>query len=85
MNEQLSADELLSIFNKQWATTKDIMKIGCMGENRALKIKREITKKIYLDGDVLPRNKVPMEDVIKIFRINIDFLKKVSGNYDGRK
>ncbi len=74
----ITADEILSLICHQWAGTKDIMKIGNIGEGRALKVKREITDLLNEEGYVLPRNKVPMESVIKYFKINIDFLKKVT-------
>ena len=41
MNE-MTAEDTLKIINKQWATTKDIMKIACLGEASALKIKKSI-------------------------------------------
>lgn len=80
MNE-MTAEETLKIINKQWATTKDIMKIACIGEARALKIKKSIQEKLYDDEYVLPRNKIPMEEVIKYFKINIDFLKKIANGW----
>ena len=40
----MTAEETLKIINKQWATTKDIMKIACIGEARALKIKKSIER-----------------------------------------
>ena len=79
MKNRVSADELLDIFNNQWATTKDIMKIGAVGKNKALKIKTEISAAINnQQGLTLPRNLVPMEYVIDYFRINITYLKKVA-------
>lgn len=82
MNNDMTANETLLIISKQWATTKDIMKIACIGEARALKIKKSIHEKLYDAGYVLPRNMIPMEEVIKYFKINIDFLKKLA---DGRE
>lgn len=73
----ITAHEILDMANYQWAGTKEIMKLGNMGEARALKIKREITSQLLSDGYVLPRNKIPMENVINYLKINIDYLKKI--------
>ncbi len=78
MNNELTAQELLVAIDKQWATTKDIMAVGCVGENRALKVKKNIYEELRAEGYELPRNKVPMEFVIKYFKLNIDFLKNVA-------
>lgn len=74
----LTADELLEMLCHQWANTKDIMKIGSVGEVRARRVKNIITKALEDDGYVLPRYLVPMEEVAKYFNINIDYLKKVT-------
>lgn len=74
----ISAEEVLKLICFQWASTKDIMKLGNVGEGRALKIKREISEKLLEKGYVLPRNKVPMESIVKYFKINIDYLRKVT-------
>ena len=42
MVNSLNAEELLQILSKLWASTEDIKKIGCVGKNKALKIKNEI-------------------------------------------
>lgn len=74
----VTAKEILELINYQWAGTKEIMKIGNIGEGRALKIKKEITVNLIEKGYTLPRNKVPMESVVKHFKINIDYLRKIS-------
>lgn len=77
---KVSANELLSIINNQWAGTNEIMKVGCVGKNQALKIKREIKRQLELNGYYLPKNLVTMESVLNYFKINIHYLKKVSEN-----
>lgn len=74
----VTAEEILALMCYQWAGTKDIMKIGNVGETRALRIKKEITESLLEKGYVLPRNKIPMESVIKHFKINIEYLRKVT-------
>lgn len=74
----VTADEILEIIHYQWAGTKEIMKIGNIGEARALKIKKQLINELIEKGYTLPRNKVPMEVVIKHFKINIEFLRRVN-------
>lgn len=76
--EQLSANELLEIFNHQWATTSDIMKIGSVGYNRASAIRKQIESNFQNKKNNLPQYLVPMEYVIDYFKININYLKKVA-------
>lgn len=76
--EKISANKLLETINNQWASTQDIMKIGCVGKNQALKIKREIKNKLELEGYFLPKNLVTMESVLAYFKISISHLKKIS-------
>lgn len=81
--EKISANELLDLLNNQWANTDDIMKIGCIGKNQALKIKREIAQDLINNGYYLPRNLVTMESVISYFKINIKHLRKISSMQKG--
>jgi len=74
----LTANELLDVLNKQWASTKDIKAIGCVGNNKAYEIKDEIRKQVEADGYKLPNNLLPMSYVIDYFKINISYLKKVA-------
>ena len=73
----VTASEILEMSNYQWAGTKEIMKLGNIGEARALKIKKEIAQQLIDEGYVLPRNKIPMEIVIKYLKINLDYLRKI--------
>jgi len=46
----VTATEILEIIHFQWAGTKEIMKIGNIGEARALKIKKTITSDLLEKG-----------------------------------
>lgn len=74
--EKLSAQELLNLLSSQWADTETLMKIGCVGYNKALDIKKEIVSTAESEGYYLPRGLVPMEMVVDYFKINISYLKK---------
>ena len=76
----ISANEMLNMLGHQWADTKDIMKIGSVGKNKAISIKKLIAKKLEESEKeyALPNNKVPMEEVMKYFNINIDYLSRLA-------
>jgi len=77
MNKSLNATQVLETINKLWASTADIQKIGCVGYNKALKIKNEIRNQMVDDGWVFPRYLVSMEYVIKYFNIDEKRLRKL--------
>ena len=47
-SEKLTAEELLKITSSQWATSKDIMIIGCVGRNKAYSIMQEISFRVFI-------------------------------------
>lgn len=84
MENELTVAEVLQLSEKMYATTKDVMKIGSVGESRALKIKNDIKKCLELEGYVLPRNKVIMSEVFKYFKVDIQQLKKIMEVTNGK-
>jgi len=70
MTKSLSAKEMTEIMDKMWASTEDIKRLGCIGKNKALEIKKEIKQMMRDDNLVYPRNLVSMEYVIKYFKID---------------
>lgn len=77
--QKLSTKKMLCVLDNQWATTSDVMLLGACGKNKALEIKREIKAELESKGHYLPYNLVPMEKVIDYLKININYLKKISG------
>lgn len=79
MNEKLTADQLLAVASSQWASAKDIMKIGSIGRNKAYAIRSEIAISLYGDDSkIRNRGLVPMIEVLKYFGIDINYLKEVA-------
>lgn len=79
MNEKLNAKEILDIASSQWASAKDIMKIGSVGRNKAYAIRSEIAISCYNDNSKLRnRGLVPMLEVLKYFNIDLNYLKEVA-------
>lgn len=83
-SEKLTAEKLLKITSSQWATSKDIMIIGCVGRNKAYSIMQEISLEYYKDNRIRNKRLVPMSEVLKYFNIDLTYLKSVTGtNYNG--
>lgn len=78
-NEKLNADELLDLASSQWASAKDIMKIGSVGRNKAYAIRQQIAISYYNDDKVRNRGLVPMAEVLKYFGIDLNYLKEITG------
>ncbi|MBQ8473149.1 MAG: hypothetical protein IJ501_06570 [Bacilli bacterium] len=78
-DKKINAKDLLQLLSSQWATTEDVMKIGGVGRDKALDIKNEIKENLEEQGYRMARKLVPMEEVVRYFKININYLKKISG------
>lgn len=84
MTKSLTAKETLQIIERNFATTNDIMQLGCCGINKARKIKSEIRNKMVDEGYAIPRNLVDMKLVEQYFKIDrIRLLSLVGGVLSG--
>ena len=70
VSKNISAKEMRELSEKVWASTEDIKKIGCIGKNKALEVKKEIREQMKADMMVFPRNLVGMDYVFKYFHID---------------
>ena len=77
-SEKLTAEQVLDVASSQWATAKDIMKIGSVGRNKAYAIRNEIILSCYNDNKLRNRGLVPMSEVLKYFNIDLNYLKIIS-------
>lgn len=80
MVSQLPADELIEILSCQWAGNKEIMKIIGCGANTAIKIRKEIEENLkeINPNCRLPSKKIPMQELIEYFAIDIKRLEKMA-------
>lgn len=76
--ERVSIDEMLEILKKQWLDAKDIRKLGSIGYQKALKIRKEITEELEERNCFVPNGLVPNECVVKYLNINLKYLQKIS-------
>ncbi len=78
LEKRLTAKETLERLNNQWATKRDVMDIGFLGETRAGEVMNKITTQVFNETNKkLPKGLVPMEYVANYFDINLSYLKKV--------
>lgn len=77
----MTAEETLNLVAKQWCNLEDIMKLGQLGRNSALKVKKEIKVKLEKQGYLIPKSVVPTKEVVAFLDIDIPYLEsRVSSN-----
>ena len=81
----LTAEETLERISKQWASKRDVMDIGFVGDTKAGIVVKEIKGNLEHQGYKLPSNYIPMQSVIYYFKINVSYLKKVSQTKKDKK
>jgi hypothetical protein len=74
----MNANETLQLISKQWCDLNDLMKLTQVGKNNALKIRKELKSELEQDGYILPKNLLPMCEVVNKLKINIPYLQKMA-------
>lgn len=73
-------DENLKLIAQQWCNLSDLMKLANIVRNSALTIKSKIKNDLEKEGYYVPKNAVPMQEVVKYLNIDIDYLESRSKN-----
>ncbi len=71
----MSAQETLKLVSQQWCNLQDLMRLAQVGRNSALTIKGAIKNNLEQQGYYVPKNVVPMQEVVKYLNIDIDYLE----------
>ena len=79
----MTVDETLKLIAQQWCNLADLMKLANIGRNSALTIKSKIKNDLENKGYYVPKNSVPMQEVVKYLNIDIDYLESRSKNLKG--
>ena len=79
----MTVDETLKLIAQQWCNLLDLMKLANIGRNSALTIKSKIKNDLESKGYYVPKNAVPMQEVVKYLNIDIDYLESRSKNLKG--
>lgn len=74
----MNAKEMLKILSKQWCSIEDLKKISNLGHNNVYKLKKEIVDELISQGYTLPKGLVPMCEVVKKLKIDLEYLKNIS-------
>lgn len=71
----MTANETLKLIAQHWCNLNDLMKLAGVGRNSALKIKNQIRDTLESQGRYVPKNAVPMQEVVKLLDIDIEYLE----------
>ena len=74
----MTVDETLKLISQQWCNLSDLMKLANIGRNSALTIKSKIKNDLEKEGYYVPKNAVPMQEVIKYLNIDLNYLESRS-------
>ena len=73
----MNAKETLNLISKQWCSIDDLKKLSNLGNNNVYKLKKEIQDELEANGYILPKGLIPMCEVVKKLKIDIDYLNKL--------
>ena len=71
----MSAEETLNLIATQWYTLEDIMKLGHLRRNSAIKSQNKIKERHQKQGYLIPKSVVPTKEVVAFFDIDIPYLE----------
>lgn len=74
----MNAKETLNLISKQWCSIDDLKKLSNLGNNNVYKLKKEIQDELEANGYILPKGLIPMCEVVKKLKIDIDYLNKLN-------
>ena len=74
----MSAKEMLKILSKQWCSVDDLKKISNLGHNKVYALRKEIVNELVEQGYTLPKGLIPMCEVVKKLKIDVEYLKSIS-------
>ena len=74
----ITAKETLEIVSKQWCSSKDFSALSGTGKNTTLKLISDLRSNLIQENYYLPKNLLPMKEVVAYLKIDIPYLKKVS-------
>lgn len=74
----MNINETIKILKNQWYSIDDLMKLAQVSRTKAYKIKTEINEILKSKGYKLPQGLLPMIEVVKYLRIDLDYLEQMS-------
>lgn len=74
----MNVEETIKILKNQWCSIEDLMKLTQVSRTKAYKIKAEINEVLESQGYKLPQGLLPMIEVVKYLKIDLDYLERMS-------
>lgn len=74
----MNVQDTIQILKKQWCSIEDLMKLAQVSRTKAYKMKTEISEILESQGYRLPQGLLPMIEVVKYLRIDLDYLERMS-------
>lgn len=74
----MNIDETIKILKNQWCSIENLMKLANVSRTKAYKIKAEINDSLIEKGYKLPQGLLPMIEVVKYLKIDLDYLERIS-------
>ena len=74
----MTAKETLELISKQWCTIEDLKKLSNLGNNNVYRLKKEMQEELEANGYILPKGLIPMCEVVKKLKIDIDYLNRLA-------
>ena len=74
----MNVTETIQILKNQWCSIEDLMKLAQVSRTKAYKMKTEISEILESQGYKLPQGLLPMIEVVKYLRIDLDYLERMS-------
>ena len=59
-------------------TIEDLKKLSNLGNNNVYRLKKEIQEELEENGYILPKGLIPMCEVVKKLKIDIDYLNRLA-------
>ena len=74
----MNVTETIQILKNQWCSIEDLMKLAQVSRTKVYKMKTEISEILESQGYKLPQGLLPMIEVVKYLRIDLDYLERMS-------
>lgn len=74
----MSIEETINLLKKQWCSIENLMKLAEVSRTKANNIKNDISKNLEEQRFKLPLGLLPMIEVVKYLRIDLEYLERMS-------
>lgn len=72
----MTAEETLKMISKQWCDFEDLKSLSQLGETNTVRLRKKIREELEKKGYILPKHLLPMVEVVKYLRIDIQYLEE---------